>query len=578
MLYENNTPYQRLADGKGESTNYGKTDEFFIFLYQYYEYKGYWNMILVRVLNVMQLAFMTGLYIFLTAYIDYSSNEAKDFRDMVSSQKIGFWGGIGLFLLIVYLLILSVKSYLEIKETGHMYHFYNDILKVEDSELYSTPWGDIAKKVIQVPSIKGSSENFSELDLANLIMRRENYVIAMMNKGILETDLPLAGGQLVGTKALEWITFLVIFTFFFNAKGHPVVSHVTHSQLVSTKRRFKEWINKLALASLFLSPLVLLYLAMYAILRYAQELKTSPGTLSSRRWSNASLWKFREFNELYHIFKERMNKSYIPTMEYIKNFENHIISNLARFGAFVFGSCATILILLSIFEIEEFWGRNVLWWLSILAGLLALCRAFIPDPTAVYNPKGYMRSIMHYTHYMPKKWRENEHKREVRTEVLYLFENKALIFLREVVSILLIPYVIYKVIGNKAEEICVFFSTFTVEKDGVGMVCKFATFDLKGCGNVKYGATNNADKELRSKQGKLEKSLLNFKTHHEGWKLDEEGSKMVRNLSEMSNLVDIDLDDDKIFDRMTTSTIFGENNDRLSSVISAQQRYYDSRK
>ena len=179
---------------------------------------------------------------------------------------------------------------------------------------------------------------------------------------------------------------------------------------------------------------------------------------------------------------------------------------------------------------------------------------------------------------MPKKWRENEHKREVRTEVLHLFENKALIFLREVVSILLIPYVIYKVIGNKAEEICVFFSTFTVEKDGVGMVCKFATFDLKGCGNVKYGATNNADKELRSKQGKLEKSLLNFKTHHEGWKLDEEGSKMVRNLSEMSNLVDIDLDDDKIFDRMTTSTIFGENNDRLSSVISAQQRYYDSRK
>jgi autophagy-related protein 9 len=321
---------------------------------------------------------------------------------------------------------------------------------------------------------------------------------------------------------------------------------------------------------------------MYATLRYAQELKTSPGTLSSRRWSNASLWKFREFNELHHIFKERMNKSYIPTMEYVKNFENHILSNLARFGAFVFGSFATILILLSIVEIEAFWGRNVIWWISILAGLLALCRAFIPDPTAVYNPKGYMRSIMHYTHYMPKKWREKEHTREVRTEVLHLFENKALIFLREVVSILMIPYVVWKVIGGKTDEICRFFSTFTVNKDGVGYICKFASFDLKDCGNAKYGANSTADKELRSRQGKMEKSLLNFKTHHERWKMDEEGSRMVRNLSHqvgLGNLVDIDLDDDddKVFDRMASSTIFGEEDDRLSTAISAQQRYYEGK-
>lgn len=179
---------------------------------------------------------------------------------------------------------------------------------------------------------------------------------------------------------------------------------------------------------------------------------------------------------------------------------------------------------------------------------------------------------------MPKKWREKEHTREVRTEVLHLFENKALIFLREVVTILMIPYVIGRVIGDKSEEICRFFAEFTTQKDGIGYICKFAVFDLKNHGNAKYGADTTADKEKRSKQGKLEKSLLNFKTNHKGWKMDEEGSKLVRNLSEMSNLVDVDIEDDeKLFDIMTNSTVFGEEDDRLSKAISAQQKFYENK-
>jgi autophagy-related protein 9 len=34
------------------------------------------------------------------------------------------------------------------------------------------------------------------------------------------------------------------------------------------------------------------------------------------QWSPLALWVFREFNELPHVFEERINQSYAPAMEY----------------------------------------------------------------------------------------------------------------------------------------------------------------------------------------------------------------------------------------------------------------------
>ncbi len=150
-----------------------------------------------------------------------------------------------------------------------------------------------------------------------------------------------------------------------------------------------------------------------------------------------------------------------------------------------------------------------------------------------------MRNITSFTHYMPKKWRGEEHTIEVKLEVMRMFENKLLIFLREIASIVMVPYVVWKVIGDKSDDICHFFSTFSSERRYIGWVCKFANFSsetLKECGNSKYGPDVNGEKKMQTRQGKLEKSILNFKANNGGWKMDEERGKMVRNISKHINL------------------------------------------
>ena len=48
-----------------------------------------------------------------------------------------------------------------------------------------------------------------------------------------------------------------------------------------------------------------------------------------------------------------------------------------------------------------------------------------------------------HTHYLPRHWRARAHTREVQADFEGLFQFKALLFLEEMASILLTPFVLY---------------------------------------------------------------------------------------------------------------------------------------
>lgn len=84
--------------------------------------------------------------------------------------------------------------------------------------------------------------------------------------------------------------------------------------------------------------------------------------------------------------------------------------------------------------------------------------------------------------------------------------------MQELLSVVFTPFVLLVSLPNCAEQIVDFFRDFTVHVDGLGYVCSFAQFDFERHGNAKYGApTHNEDEHWVSKDGKMEKSFLNFK-------------------------------------------------------------------
>ena len=66
-----------------------------------------------------------------------------------------------------------------------------------------------------------------------------------------------------------------------------------------------------------------------------------------------------------------------------------------------------------------------------------------------------------------------------------LFQMKILIFVQEILSVLLTPFVLWYSLPPCAPAIIDFFREFSVHVEGRGYVCSFAEFNFERHGNVK---------------------------------------------------------------------------------------------
>jgi autophagy-related protein 9 len=162
----------------------------------------------------------------------------------------------------------------------------------------------------------------------------------------------------------------------------------------------------------------------------------------------------------------------------------------------------------------------------------------IPDENQVFEPERLLRQVVEHTHYLPAEWKHKLHTDQVRGEFCKLFDYKVGIFIQELTSVVFAPLVLCLSLPNSADQIVDFFREFTVHVNQVGYVCSFAQFDFERHGNVKYGVQGATvdDEYYLSKQGKMEKSFLNFKANNPKWvPNDMAGSMYLSRLAEIKN-------------------------------------------
>lgn len=171
----------------------------------------------------------------------------------------------------------------------------------------------------------------------------------------------------------------------------------------------------------------------------SQEYHKNPSSLGTRSYTQLARWKFREFNELPHIFQMRLHRSYPLAEAYVSQFPNDRMAQLARyvtsvrrwrywtliaclesrFVAFVSGSFASVLVLFSLLDPDAFLhfeitpDRTVLFYIGIFGSLMAIARGMVPDDHRVVDPEASMREVIEETHYMPVYWRGNLHSADV---------------------------------------------------------------------------------------------------------------------------------------------------------------------
>ena len=74
-------------------------------------------------------------------------------------------------------------------------------------------------------------------------------------------------------------------------------------------------------------------------------------------------------------------------------------------------------------------------------------------------------------------WQDRLHSNEVKNEFATLYKLKIILFLEEILSIIVTPFLLWFSLPKCSDQIIDFFREFTIHVDGVGYVCSFAVFE-----------------------------------------------------------------------------------------------------
>ena len=463
--------------------------------------------------------------------------------EILISQCTRKWSGstnLLIWLFSFYWIYKFFETLWDLKRLRQMQQFFNYLLEVSDSDIQTVAWQQIVKKLMDLRDQNASTaanvrqahqrflgtqskQRMDAHDIANRLMRRDNYLIALINKDVLDLTLPLPflKNRQLFSKTLEWNLSLCILDHVFDERGQvrPFFLKDTHRRALSDSLRrrflFAGFMNAIC------APFIVLFFVLFYFFRYFNEFQRNPAQIGSRQYTPLAEWKFREFNELWHFFERRANMSLPFASRYMDQFPKDKTIQLAKFVAFVAGAVASVLAAVSVFDTESFLAfeltpqRSVLFYLGIFGSIWAVARGAVPAENIVFDPEFALKDVISYTRYMPSNWMGRLHTNEIRAEFANLYKMKILIFVEELLSILLTPFVLWFSLPARSDRIIDFFREFTIHVDGLGYVCSFAVFDFKRGGNRTSQPDGPIDQKLRqeyysTKDGKMLASYYGF--------------------------------------------------------------------
>ncbi|KAI9758551.1 MAG: Golgi transport complex subunit 6 [Chaenotheca gracillima] len=539
-----------IADPKERAmwrwANVENLDNFLKDVYDYFIGNGIWCIVLSRVLNLLTLAFVVGFSTFLTMCVDYKKiPESKTMSQIVIPKCTkNMSGSANLFIwLFSFLWIAKCFQYVvDMRRLRHLHDFYHHLLGVSDTDIQTISWQDVVGRLMALrdsnPTTADgvsakqrrfmgnqSKQRMDAHDIANRLMRKENYLIALFNKDILDLTLPipfLRNRQLF-SKTMEWNLSLCILDYVFNQQGQvrPFFLRDTHRRALSEglRRRF----IFAGCMNVICAPFIVLYLVMLYFFRYFNEYKKNPSRLGSRQYTPLAEWKFREFNELWHLFQRRINMSYPFATRYIDQFPKDKTIQVSRFVALIAGAIVSVLAMATLIDPELFLSfeitpqRTVFFYLGVFGTIWAVSQGAVPEENLVFDPEYALNDVAKYTHYLPNQWQGRLHSNEVRKEFSMLYQMKVVIFLEEILSIIFTPFVLWFTLPKCSDRLVDFFREFTIHVDGLGYVCSFAVFDFKKGGAEAGGYQTDdhhgqglRDEYFSTKDGKMLASYYGF--------------------------------------------------------------------
>ena len=499
-------------------------DVFLDSAYRYYRGKGLQVLLVSSLANWISLGFLVYFSFLLYHCIDwrllFKAKPPLSLWSVLRLRWIFFvpWSILIPLTLFTFVWIWQFNSIMaQVSEWRRMQRFYTHLLGLTDQVLGTCDFSEVTERIAALQSSYPiSADRLTAHDIANRLMRRHNYMIALASKGYLDSDGVL---KVQMSRFLEWNLTRCVFGLVFDARLQ-VRKTVTHPE--NRERLCRELKNRFAFASmlnLVLMPLTLAFTILYLAYRHGEELYRDPRAVSHRQYTQMALWKMREYNEMEHYFQERISRSHRKATKYLEQFHDERVLSLARMTSFILGACVIVLIvigllrsdLLTNFELTP--GRSALWYIGIFSVLIAGCRSALPDDLRRDDPARLMQQLIQYTHYDPPHWQAKYGTSHVHSEFASMYRLRIVGLLSEMLGIVTAPLILWYM-RSRSQAIIDFFRETTIHVEGVGLVCSCAVFE----------GARLRPAEIQN-DPKMKQSMINFAGRHPDWKREYVGEE-----------------------------------------------------
>lgn len=487
-------------------------DSFLINIYYYYRHQGFQNIVISHVTNVLTIfftLFISCLLFFINQDAiknckldDFSCDESLfifNFENTKYINKIMFICYIIIFAL--YITWSSISAVINIREMYKIKQFYENQIDVNDEELFMISWIEILKKLESIQKNfqfiykRQIYQYHDSLDMVKRIQRKNNFMVWIIENNVL--DLPTNNiflTNLYFNKILEWNIRLAIV--------NELNSKIERNCIIYHHKRLQKTLLYLGILNLIIAPFTFVYIFIYFFLNNAAHFHAEPKEFMSYSWSWYAQWKFREYNEVHHIFMQRISISLSHAIKFCNQFHNSETSTIARFFTFTLSSIVSILIILGFFNEAilsiTIFERNLWWYIAIITGIIAISKSFIHDNIFKSNPNQYLEKIIEFTHYNPDKWKQLNII-SINKEISSLLKYKTTILFQELFGVIISPFLLMFYLRKRTKIICNHFKDEMYKDTKVGYICKSSIFP---------------EEQNENNDSKIHKSLCNFNDNY----------------------------------------------------------------
>ena len=448
-------------------------DNDLINIYNFFNYKGYFNIVSIQIINLCTTIFLYLLFLFLVLCIDYQGlidvkTEEQYFNSYINFSNLlnnNFFYIICNVFMGIYSLIRIhgiVKDILKYKKINN---FYKKILKINSKIISSTSWSTILSKLQLL-----YGKELNEYNVNARILRKENIMC-----DLFQTKL----SNFLFSSFMEWNIYYCIIGCIID-ENNKIKEKIFHSK-EKIKKELRMNIITISILTFIFMPFLFLYMFFYCILKYGATFYNHPSKIVSRQWSIKAKWSFRYYNELKHILDERLDMGSIYAKEYCSQFNSKVFETFTKFIVFIASSFFMVLLLLSLinehilFNLNITHDKPIIWYMGILGSIIAIGKNINQERKFGATEETFSK-LTNKIKYIPSDLLENNNSLKVKNKLVKFYEYQIFTLLKECLSVLIIPFSLINLL--KYIDSIIDFLIKNIEKDNnLGYISKKSNFN-----------------------------------------------------------------------------------------------------